>query len=183
VRAGGRVYRAGDRVLQLRNDYELGLFNGDLATIQRIDREEQAVLLRLDDGREVAYPTTSLHALTHAYAISVHKAQGAEFPVVVVVLLTSHAPLLSRTLLYTALTRARDLVILVGQRQAVSLAVQNWRTVDRHTALHGLLTAALRFDWSRGSTGEPPREDPLDERLWEGLLAAGADADATAAAG
>jgi exodeoxyribonuclease V alpha subunit len=183
VRAGGRVYRAGDRVLQLRNDYELGLFNGDLATIQHVDRDEQEVLLRLDDGREVAYPTASLHALTHAYAISVHKAQGAEFPVVVLLLVTSHAPLLSRTLLYTALTRARELVLLVGQQRALGMAVQNWRTVARHTALGGLLTATLRFDWSRGSAGDQPREDTLDERLWEGLLATGAAAVASAAAG
>lgn len=176
LRAGGRVYRPGDRVLQLRNDYDLGMFNGDLATIQRIDREEQELLLRLDDGRELAYPSASLHALTHAYAISVHKAQGAEFPVVVLLLLTSHAPLLSRTLLYTALTRARELVLVVGQQRALALAVRNWHTVERHTALSGLLTGALRVDWSRDSAGEEPSLDTLDERLWEGLLAAGADA-------
>jgi exodeoxyribonuclease V alpha subunit len=94
----------------------------------------------------------------------VHKAQGAEFPAVVIPLVTSHAVLLSRTLLYTALTRARRLVVLVGQRKALFLAVRDWRRTERHTALGGLLTGALRFDWHRAWDGE---EDVPD--LWEGL--------------
>ena len=90
-------------------------------------------------------PFSGLFALTHAYAISVHKAQGAEFPVVVLPLLTSHAPMLGRTLLYTALTRSRELVIIVGQRKAPSLAVRDWRRVARQTALDGLLQEMLLF--------------------------------------
>jgi ATP-dependent exoDNAse (exonuclease V) alpha subunit len=89
--AGGRVYRPGDRVLQLRNDYEFQVFNGDLGTVQRIDPLAQELQLALDDGRQVCYPYAALFALTHAYAISVHKAQGAEFPAVVIPLLTNHA--------------------------------------------------------------------------------------------
>src|SRR5262249_56650590 len=77
VRGGGRVYRPGDRVLQLKNDYTLEVFNGDLGTVKALDPSEQDLLLALDDGREVRYPYASLHQLTHAYAISVHKAQGA----------------------------------------------------------------------------------------------------------
>ena len=84
-------------------------------TVEALDPTEQELLLRLDDGREVKYPNASLFALTHAYAISVHKASGAEFQAVVIPLVTSHAPLLGRTLLYTALTRARQLLVLVGQ--------------------------------------------------------------------
>ena len=97
ARAGGRVYRPGDRVLQLRNDYDLEVFNGDLGTVAAIDPVEQELVVALDDGREVRYPFASLHELTHAYAISVHKAQGAEFPAVVIPLLTSHAAMLGRT--------------------------------------------------------------------------------------
>jgi exodeoxyribonuclease V alpha subunit len=149
ARGGGRVYRPGDRVLQLRNDYDLQVFNGDLGTIQSIDPVEQEMLLLLDDGRLVRYPYADLFALTHAYAISVHKAQGAEFPAVVIPLLTSHAAMLGRTLLYTALTRARQLVVLVGQQKALRLAVRDWRREPRHTALEGLLAGTTRFAWRR----------------------------------
>src|SRR5215216_5370482 len=134
ARAGGRAYRPGDRVLQLKNDYDLGVFNGDLGTVRAVDPTEQELLVAWDDGRELPYPCASLFALAHAYAVSVHKAQGAEFPVVVIPLLTSHAPLLGRTLLYTALTRARQLVVIVGQKQALYLAVRDWRRTARQTA-------------------------------------------------
>jgi exodeoxyribonuclease V alpha subunit len=154
ARGGGRVYRPGDRVLQLRNDYDLQVFNGDLGTIQSIDPVEQEMLLLLDDGRLVRYPYADLFALTHAYAISVHKAQGAEFPAVVIPLLTSHAAMLGRTLLYTALTRARQLVVLVGQQKALRLAVRDWRREPRHTALEGLLAGSTRFAWRRALATE-----------------------------
>jgi exodeoxyribonuclease V alpha subunit len=154
ARGGGRVYRPGDRVLQLRNDYDLQVFNGDLGTIQSIDPVEQEMQLLLDDGRLVRYPYADLFALTHAYAISVHKAQGAEFPAVVIPLLTSHAAMLGRTLLYTALTRARQLVVLVGQQKALRLAVRDWRREPRHTALEGLLAGTARFAWRRALATE-----------------------------
>jgi exodeoxyribonuclease V alpha subunit len=85
--------------------------------------------------------------LTHAYAISVHKAQGAEFPGVVIPLLMSHAVMLGRTLLYTGLARARQLVVFVGQPRALRMAVRDWRRDPRHTALEGLLLNTLRFTW------------------------------------
>jgi exodeoxyribonuclease V alpha subunit len=169
LRAGGRVYRPGDRVLQLKNDYDLGIFNGDLGTVERIDPVEGELLLRLDDGRELHYPSSNLYALTHAYAISVHKAQGAEFPAVVIPLLTSHAPMLSRTLLYTALTRARQLVVLVGQSKALSLAIRDWRQTPRYTALAGLLQGTMSIRWLRAmddGANEAGEEDPT---AWEGL--------------
>ena len=147
ARGGGRVYRPGDRVLQLRNDYDLQVFNGDLGTVESIELAEQELLVVLDDGRHVRYPFADLFALTHAYAISIHKAQGAEFPAVVMPLLTSHAAMLGRTLLYTALTRARQLVVIVGQPKALRLAVRDWRREPRHTALEGLLAGTSRFAW------------------------------------
>jgi len=165
ARAGGRVYRPGDRILQMRNDYDLDMFNGDLGTIERIDMVEQELELRLDDGREVRYPYSSLYSLSHAYALSVHKAQGAEFPVVVLPLVTNHAALLSRTLLYTALTRAREVAILVGQRRALSLAVRNWRQAPRQTALAGVLNGTIRLEWNR-----PGGADALDATFFDALL-------------
>ena len=172
ARASGRTYRPGDRVLQLKNDYDLKVFNGDLGTVLAVDPTEQELLVELDDGREVHYPFSGLYALTHAYAISVHKAQGAEFPAVVIPLLMSHAPLLGRTLLYTAVTRARQLVVIVGQRRALHLAVRDWRRAARHTALDGLLDGTLRYAWGRtGAPGAESLEDPPE--AWEGLLETG----------
>jgi exodeoxyribonuclease V alpha subunit len=171
ARGGGRAYRVGDRVLQLRNDYDLKVFNGDLGTVRAIDPTEQEVVLDLDDGREIRYPYASLFALTHAYAISVHKAQGAEFPAVVIPLVTSHAPMLGRTLLYTALTRARRLVVIVGQKKALSLAVRDWRRAERHTALGGLLGGSLSFSWMGVAAGNTSFDGPPDA-FEEGLIGA-----------
>jgi len=171
ARGGGRVYRPGDRVLQLRNDYELEVFNGDLGTVTALDAAEQEVAIALDDGRVVRYPQANLYALTHAYAVSVHKAQGAEFPAVVIPLVTAHAAILGRTLLYTALTRARQLVVLVGQAKALSLAVRDWRRMPRHTALAGLLAGTTRYAWPRATAlGQPEAAD--EGGWWEGWAAA-----------
>jgi exodeoxyribonuclease V alpha subunit len=133
------VYLPVDRALQLRNDYSSDVFNGDLGTGKAVEPIEQELVVALDDVREVRYPIASLHELTHANAISVHKAKEAEFPSVVISLLTSHAAMLGRTLLYTADTRARQLVVIVGQHRALAMAVKDWRRQDRHTALAGLL--------------------------------------------
>jgi exodeoxyribonuclease V alpha subunit len=108
--------------------------------------------------------------LTHAYAISVHKAQGAEFPAVVIPLLTSQAVMLGRTLLYTALTRARRLVVLVGQPKALRLAVNDWRRDPRHTALAGLLIDTIRFTWHELKVAALDGEGrDADVHPWEGL--------------
>ncbi|HET8630682.1 MAG TPA: ATP-dependent RecD-like DNA helicase [Thermomicrobiales bacterium] len=167
ARGGGRTYRPGDRVLQLRNDYTLEVFNGDLGTVRAVDPTEQEVAIELDDGRVVRYPFASLYALTHAYAISIHKAQGAEFPAVVIPLVTAHAALLGRTLLYTAFTRARQLVVIVGQRKALSMAVRDWRRAPRYTALGGLLAGTTRYAWARAGAAGPGVAE--DEGWWEGL--------------
>ena len=173
LRGGGRVYRPGDRVLQLKNDYDLKVFNGDLGTVRAIDPVEQELVLELDDGREVRYPAANLYALTHAFSVTVHKAQGAEFPAVVLPLLTSHAAMLGRTLLYTAVTRARQLVVIVGQYKALRLAVRDWRREPRHTALGGLLAGTLRFAWPRPSAAGGDEPDAgADLGVWEGLTAA-----------
>jgi exodeoxyribonuclease V alpha subunit len=175
LRGGGRTYRPGDRVLQLKNDYDLEVFNGDLGTVKSVDPVEQQLALLLADGREIAYPAASLYQLTHSYAMSVHKAQGAEFPAVVIPLLTSHAAMLGRTLLYTAVTRARRLVVIVGQQKALRLAVHDWRREPRHTALGGLLDGSLRFIWPTTHAAEAGAEPPDD--AWEGLLSSDPEAN------
>jgi exodeoxyribonuclease V alpha subunit len=140
VRHGQRVLRAGDRVMQIRNNYDLQVFNGDLGKLLSIDLENQAV--RVDfDGRPVEYDFTQLDELVHAYAASIHKAQGSEFPVVVIPLLTQHYMMLQRNLLYTGVTRARQVVVLVGTKQAIAIAVRNDRISQRNTRLAARLKA------------------------------------------
>jgi exodeoxyribonuclease V alpha subunit len=126
--------RVGDRVMQLRNNYDKDVFNGDLGWIVRVDREEQEVAVRFDQG-EVVYDWRDLDELHLAYAISVHKSQGSEYPAVVFPLHTSHYIMLERPLLYTALSRGRQLVVMVGTKKAVAIAVRNARLRERHTRL------------------------------------------------
>lgn len=140
-RFGATVFRAGDRVLQLRNNYDLEVYNGDIGEIVAIDPVEQLLTVRYDDARDVAYDFGLLDELTLAYAISVHKAQGAEYPCVVIPLLTQHYTLLQRNLLYTAVTRAKQLVVLLGDRRAIAIAVKNNRVAARYTGLARRLKA------------------------------------------
>src|SRR5262249_53715452 len=121
---GATTFRIGDRVLQQRNNYDLEVYNGDIGEIAAIDPIEQVLTVRYDGTRDVAYDFGSLDELTLAYAISVHKAQGAEYPCVVIPLLMQHYTLLQRNLLYTAVTRAKNVVVLVGDWRAVVIAVK-----------------------------------------------------------
>ena len=134
-RFGATVFRVGDRVLQMRNNYDLEVYNGDIGEVVAIDRVEQLLTVRYDNERDVAYDFGLLDELTLAYAISIHKAQGAEYPCVVIPLLTQHYMLLQRNLLYTAVTRARSLVVLLGDRRAVAIAVKNNEVAARYTGL------------------------------------------------
>ena len=128
---GDRVYRRGDKVMQLRNDYDRSVFNGDIGVIAGIDPDN---VVRVEfDGRVVVYERTDLDALTHAYAVSVHKSQGSEYPAVVIPIATQHFMMLQRSLLYTAVTRGKKLVVLVGSKRAVSLAVKNADAKRRYT--------------------------------------------------
>jgi exodeoxyribonuclease V alpha subunit len=134
VASGRLAFRVGDRVLQTRNDYDKEVFNGDLGRIVGVDRSEGEV--RVDfDGREVAYGFDELDTLSLAYAISVHKSQGSEYPAVVFPLITQHYMLLQRNLIYTGLTRARRLAVMVGSRQALRLGLSKSRGRVRWTAL------------------------------------------------
>ncbi|NJN81734.1 MAG: AAA family ATPase [Caldilineaceae bacterium] len=131
---GSRFYRAGDRVMQIRNNYDKDVYNGDMGLIERLDLEMQQLTVNFD-GRLLVYDFLELDELVHAFAISVHKSQGSEFPAVVIPILTTHYIMLQRNLLYTAMTRARRLVVLVGQPRAIGIAVRNNQVADRFTAL------------------------------------------------
>jgi exodeoxyribonuclease V alpha subunit len=139
----GRIYRVGDRVMQGRNNYDKDVFNGDLGRIQRVDLVEQELVVQVD-GRDVVYDFTDLDELVPAYAITVHKSQGNEYPAVVVPVLTQHFVMLQRNLLYTAITRGKKLVILVGSKKALALAVRNNRTAHRYGRLQQLLRTEIR---------------------------------------
>jgi exodeoxyribonuclease V alpha subunit len=141
-RYGGRVYRVGDKVTQLRNNYDKEVFNGALGTVTGLSLEEQELRILLDDGRLVRYAFDELDELTHAYAISIHRSQGSEYPCVVVPLTTTAWLMLQRNLLYTAVTRAKRLVVLVGSRRALARAVRTVGAGRRFTALDRRLQRA-----------------------------------------
>jgi len=133
-RLGGRTFRTGDKVMQTVNDYDKNVYNGDIGRITDIDPLQQIMTISID-GAPVLYDFLEADELVHAYAISVHKSQGAEYPCVVVPVMTQHYMMLQRNLLYTAVTRAKKLAILVGTRKAITIAVKNNKTTERHTAL------------------------------------------------
>jgi exodeoxyribonuclease V alpha subunit len=129
-----RVFRAGDKVMQLRNNYELDVYNGDVGVVQGIDEEAQEVRVAFDD-RIVVYPLEELDDVGLAYAATVHKSQGSEYRAVVIPLLTQHYLMLQRNVLYTAVTRGKELVVLVGEPKALRRAIQNTEQTRRHTRL------------------------------------------------
>lgn len=136
---GKSLFRVGDKLLQTRNNYDKGVFNGDIGTVERIDPEERMLWLRVDDSL-VEYKGEDLQELELAYAISVHKFQGSECPCVLVVLHTSHYLLLSRNLLYTAVTRGKKLVVLLGSERAINTAIDKQNDTRRYTGLRQALS-------------------------------------------
>jgi exodeoxyribonuclease V alpha subunit len=133
-RFGKRLYRVGDKVIQTRNDYEKNVFNGDMGIIHSFDFENRSVQVVIN-GTVVEYDWLDMEELTLAYACTVHRAQGSEYPVVVFPIVTQHYIMLQRNLLYTAVTRAQKMVVLVGTRQAISIAVRNDQIAKRWSAL------------------------------------------------
>lgn len=134
LRRGGVCYRVRDKVMQIRNDYDKEVFNGDIGTIRRVDLEDREVTVDFD-GREVAYDVTELDELALAYATTIHKAQGSEYPIVVMPFSMSHFVMLQRNLLYTGVTRAKKILVLIGEKKAVFYAVRNGRMAERNTRL------------------------------------------------
>jgi exodeoxyribonuclease V alpha subunit len=133
-RKQGREFRVLDKVMHLKNNYQKDVFNGDIGAVSAIDNNEGELWVDYD-GRKVVYGFDELEELTLAYAISVHKSQGSEYPAVIVPLLTEHFVLLQRNLLYTAMTRGRRLVVLVGDRKAVNIALKNDKPAQRLSGL------------------------------------------------
>jgi exodeoxyribonuclease V alpha subunit len=134
VARGSRIFRAGDKVIQLRNNYDLEVFNGDIGRIVSIDEVDREARVRFDE-RVVAYDAAALDELALAYACSIHKSQGSEYPCVVIPLHTQHYVMLRRNLLYTGITRAKRLLVLVGTRKAIAIAVRNRTVEERCTRL------------------------------------------------
>jgi len=131
---GGMTLRVGDRILQQKNDYNREVFNGDLGVITAIDPEEQEVTARFTE-REVTYDYADLNEITLAFATTIHKAQGSEYPVVILPVFMQHYMMLSRNLIYTGLTRARKLAIVVGSQKAIGLSVKQVKDQQRYTLL------------------------------------------------
>ena len=130
----GITFRPGDKVMQIQNNYDKEVFNGDIGYITGIDLVEHVLRVEMD-SRRVDYDFTETDQLVLAYAVTVHKAQGSEFPVVVMPMVTAHYLMLQRNLLYTAITRAKELCVLVGSRKAIGMAVKNNKVAQRYTAL------------------------------------------------
>jgi len=134
VLRGGRLFRVNDKIMQIVNNYDKEVYNGDIGRISSIDEEEKEVKVIVDD-REIVYDYSDLDELVHAYAVSIHKSQGSEYPAVVIPILIQHYMLLQRNLLYTGVTRGKKLVIIVGTKKAMAIAVKNNRTEKRYTLL------------------------------------------------
>lgn len=138
----GWTFRVGDRVIQTENDYDREVFNGDLGVVEAIDVLEQELVV-VYEGRPVVYDFGSLDELSLAYALTVHKSQGSEYPAVVIPVHTQHYLMLQRNLIYTGITRGKKLVVLVGTKKALGLAVRRQDTGQRFTALRRRLQEAL----------------------------------------
>ena len=155
LKRGETIFREGDKVMQIKNDYSIcwtrdgedgqGVFNGDIGFIKRVDEKEGMVLIRFEDEREAAYDRDMLDEVELAYCISVHKSQGSEFPCVVVPLVAGPPMLMTRNLLYTAVTRAKKLVVLAGRRDCVQSMVHNDHIQKRYTSLRERLTEYARM--------------------------------------
>jgi exodeoxyribonuclease V alpha subunit len=153
VSRGGMIFRVGDRVIQLKNDYQREVFNGDLGVVVAIDAIEQEVTISFD-GRDVVYDYGDLNEVALAWSISIHKSQGSEYPVVILPIYMSHYIMLSRNLIYTGLTRAKKLAIVIGSNKAIGMAVRQVNQQERYTRLkerlHGtypsLNSQLLRLD-------------------------------------
>lgn len=146
-RLGGRVFRVGDKVTQIRNNYDKGrngVFNGTVGVVTSMNLDDQCLTVRTDEDEEVPYDFDELDELAHAYAVTIHRSQGSEYPAVVIPVTTGAWMMLQRNLLYTAVTRAKKLVVLVGSRKAIGQAVRTVSAGRRCTALDHRLSGSLR---------------------------------------
>lgn len=155
LRRGGTQYRLHDKVMQIRNDYDKEVFNGDIGVINHVDMEERELTVNFD-GREIVYDVSELEELALAYAVTIHKSQGSEYPIVVMPFTMSHYVMLQRNLLYTGVTRAKKILVLIGEKKAVWYAIRNETTADRNTKL-----------------AERLREDSMESRIVARMVQSG----------
>ena len=134
LRRGGYLFRTGDKVMQIRNNYEKEIFNGDIGTVESVDLQERTLKVNFDQ-HIIEYEASELDELVHAYATTIHKAQGSEYPIVVMPVLMNHYVMLQRNLIYTGITRAKKVLVIVGTRKALSYAVRNVTVTKRNTFL------------------------------------------------
>ncbi|HBA47532.1 MAG TPA: ATP-dependent RecD-like DNA helicase, partial [Lachnospiraceae bacterium] len=134
LRRSGFVFRAGDKVMQIKNNYDKEVFNGDIGIIDSVDLTERTLAVNFDN-RKIVYDSTELDELVHAYATTIHKAQGSEYPIVVMPVLMNHYVMLQRNLVYTGITRAKKILVMVGTKKALAYAVRNVTVTRRNTML------------------------------------------------
>lgn len=139
LRRGGFVYRAGDKVMQIKNNYDKEIFNGDIGTVENVDISGRVLAVNFEN-RKIQYDNTELDELVHAYATTIHKAQGSEYPIVVMPVLMNHFVMLQRNLIYTGITRARKILVMVGTKKALSYAIGNVTVTERNTMLRERLS-------------------------------------------
>lgn len=143
---GANIFRVGDKVMQIKNDYQKMVFNGDIGRVREVDPEDRALIVAyqdVDGERTIEYETEELDQLTLSYAISVHKSQGNEYPVIIMPVTTQHFLMLQRNLLYTAVTRAKKMVVIIGTKKAIAIAVKNNRIEERHSLLEQRIRKAM----------------------------------------
>ena len=156
---GGRVFRVGDKVTQLRNNYDkgkAGIFNGTVGVVTGLSLPDQALTVLTDEDEQVDYDFAELDELAHAYAVTIHRSQGSEYPAVVIPLTTSSWMMLQRNLLYTGITRAKKLIILAGSRRALAQAIRTRGAGRRHTALTHRLNPTRHGSQPPAATKSPP---------------------------
>lgn len=162
----GYSFRQGDRVMQLRNNYDKDVFNGDLGYVEKVNLEDRT--LQVDfDGKLVEYEVSELDELTLAYATTIHKAQGSEYPIVVMPVLMTHYVMLQRNLIYTGITRAKKICVLVGTKKALSFAIRNMSVLKRNAKLKERLNPAL----AQSGSATPPKEYVLSTQTEYGMVA------------
>jgi len=146
VQRGTRLFRVGDRVMQIVNNYDKFVYNGDIGAVSAISLEDETLVVSFPDAQgtnEVVYEFADMDELVMAHAVSIHKSQGSEYPAVVLALHTQHYMLLQRNLLYTALTRAKKFAVLIGPMRAIAMAVKKQSDIHRHTRLKERLQGML----------------------------------------
>ena len=144
-KSGEIIFREGDRVMQTKNNYDLywekqeengtGIFNGELGRIQKVNEEEKQIRVKFDDGKTAWYLYSDLDQLEHAYSITIHKSQGSEFDVVIIAIPPAYPMLLTRNLLYTSITRAKELLIIIGSNRTIDYMINNDNNKNRNTGL------------------------------------------------